>query len=109
MALETRERVERFIRALAKRSAKKIADGTNEELISAREKMPEPTRYKFESYRVPLYRVPLYEPYPLGFFATEFPVSIKTRTATFTRVLVKNSTGTTFWAWQNTEDGCVYV
>lgn len=104
MALETSEKVELFIRSLAKLSAKQIPDGTNRELIAAREKMPEPCHYKY-----PGYRVPLYDEVPLSFWRQDFPITSVARIATFDRVLTKDANGTTFWAWQNTEDKCVYV
>jgi hypothetical protein len=98
-------RVERMMRAVARRMAEPLCMGSDAELIEARGRAPEPTRFDYPAYRVPLRRS---APFSYRDFNAEVRMEA-IRTATFERVLARTAEGSTFWVWKCTSDGCHYL
>lgn len=80
-----------------------IEEGTNEEIISARNRIPEPTRTDLVIYRSLIpeknYILSFHEPEPIK------PL----RVVIFEKILIAKQGSYSFYAWKSKEDGKIYL
>jgi hypothetical protein len=101
---ELRFHTDLLYRSIARARAEKFHQGVDEQIIEARSRAPEPTRFDYPRFKVPLPRLA-----PIRFWDSDPCIMETLEVAEFERVLVKAKEGATFWAWKCTRDGRHYL
>ena len=95
-----------MFRTIPRQNAEPFNEGCDPELIEARQRAPEPTRFEYPHLRVPLYRN---RPFSFEEFTDPNARLEVVQIADFERVLVRSEEGSIFWAWKSCNDQRHYL